>query len=404
MPVHLIRFGDKIELSEAVAKAGCDMKSLPYFENRREMLQLCVTDVPAPAASIIKQEMLARGGDAAVHAQVITCGVSKSDVIIFGTAKQLGHLAEKLVRMPWWGLERLADDIRALIAPKGPCPMKLPCGAELAFGEGMLLMGIINLTDDSFFAGSRSGAETEETVKRALRMASEGADILDLGAESTRPGAGRVPEEQEISRMESAVRAIRRELPLMPLSIDTTRSSVARAALDAGADIINDVSGLQFDEKIAQAAAEYGAALVVMHMRGTPGDMQTKCEYGDLISEVCSFLREAAGKAERLGVPRKNIIIDPGVGFAKDYNQNLLLMRHCESFKALGYPLLVGASRKGVVGTATRTKRAEDRLCGTLALTSVCCWQGADIIRVHDVKENKEVIMMTEAVRRAKYV
>lgn len=404
MPAHLIRFGDKWELTQAIEKVGCDINSLPYFENRREILQLYVTDVPAPAASIIKQEMLSRGGDAAVHAQVITCGVKKSDVILFGTAKQLGHLAEKLARMPWWGLGRLADEIRGLIAPSLPETRRLPCGTELPFGERMLLMGIINLTDDSFFAGSRSGAETTETVKRALRMAEEGADILDLGAESTRPGAGRVPEEQEISRMEAAVRAIRNELPHMPLSIDTTRSSVARAALAAGADIINDVSGLQFDEDIAHAAAEYGAMLVVMHMRGTPGDMQSMCGYDNLIAEVCSFLREKAKRAEELGVPKKNIIIDPGVGFAKDYNQNLLLMRHCESFKALGYPLLVGASRKGVVGAATQTKKAEERLCGTLALTSVCCWQRADIIRVHDVKENKEVIMMTEAVRGAKYV
>ncbi len=404
MPAHLIRFGDRAELSCAVAKAGCDMNSLPYFENRREMLQIYVTDVPAPAASIIKQEMLSRGGDAAVHAQVITCGVKTSDVIIFGTAKQLGHLAEKLKRMPWWGLEDIAEAIHALIAPPKPYARKLPCGAELAFGERMLLMGIINLTDDSFFSGSRSGGKTDETVKRALRMAEEGADILDLGAESTRPGAGRVTEEQELSRVEAAVTAIRRELPRMPLSIDTTRASVARAALAAGADIINDVSGLQFDEDIARAAAEYKAMLVVMHMRGTPKDMQTMCGYRDLLSEVCSFLREAAQKAETLGVPRENIIIDPGVGFAKDYNQNLLLIRHCESFKSLGYPLLVGASRKGVVGAATNAKSAADRLCGTVAITSICCWQGADIIRVHDVKENKEAIMMTEALRGAKYV
>ena len=204
--------------------------------------------------------------------------------------------------------------------------------------------------------------------------------------------------------MSAAVAAIRRELPHMPLSIDTTRASVAEAALENGADIVNDVSGLQFDNGIAEAAARHKAMLVLMHMRGTPETMRTMCGYDNLISEVCKFLEEAADKAVSLGVTRESIIIDPGIGFAKNHGQNLFLLRHCESFKALGYPLLIGASRKGCVGAATGREAPEERLYGTLAVTALCCRQGVDIIRVHDVRENKDVIKMTEAIQGAEYV
>lgn len=404
MKAHLIKLRSSGELAGMSAHVGCYAQALPYFENRREMLEVCVTDVPSPAASIIKQEALSRGGDAAVHARVITCGVERSEVVIFGTRKCLCLLADKLSLMPWWGLAHLADEIRALVKEQEPRAVVLPCGRALEFGRRMLVMGIINLTDDSFYEGSRAGADVDDAVRRAVRMAEDGADMLDLGAESTRPGSSRVPEAQELARMTDAVRAIRKALPHMPLSIDTTRASVARAALDAGADIINDVSGLQFDPGVATEAAQYGAMLVLMHMRGTPADMQSKCSYRNLISEVCDFLQNAALRAQELGVAREHIIVDPGIGFAKDYNQNLFLLLHCESFKALGYPLLVGASRKGVISRATQTPDARDRMPGTLAVTALCCAQRADVIRVHDVKENKQAIMMTEAIMGAEYV
>lgn len=404
MKAHLIKFESKKELAQSVLRLGASEASLRFFDARRETLQIYVRNVPSPAASIIKQETLSRGGDAAVHAQVINCGVEHSDVIIFGTAKQLGYLADKLDQMPWWKLSSLAAEIRRLTAPRATRTAKLPCGSELTFGERTLLMGIINLTDDSFFRGSRCGGDAGKAVERAVKLAEEGADMLDLGAESTRPGAPRVPEEQERARLSAAVAAIRRELPRMPLSIDTTRSSAALAALANGADIVNDVSGLQFDNGIAEAAARYGATLVLMHMRGTPETMRSMCGYGNLIAEICDFLDEAADKAAAMGVARESIIIDPGIGFAKDYGQNLFLLRHCESFKALGYPLLIGASRKGCIGTATGHAAPEERLYGTLAVTALCCRQGADIIRVHDVRENKDVIKMIEAIQGAEYV
>ncbi len=398
MQAHLIKYENPAEMADALLKAGCSAESLRYFENRRDTVQVYFTDIPSPAANIIKQEMLSRGGDAAVHALAVRCGVEHSDVILFGTKKQLGYLADKLETMPWWGLGRCAAEIRRLTASAAAKTMALPHGRDLVFDGHMLLMGIINLTDDSFYDKSRCGADTEATVRRAVQMAEEGADILDLGAESTRPGAARVPEETELERMSSAVAAIRQALPEIPVSVDTTRGSVALAALEAGADIINDVSGLSFDIDTAYAAAKHSAALIVMHMRGTPETMRDMCGYGNVISEVCSELVRITEKAEDAGVPKDRIIIDPGIGFAKNNEQNLELLRHCESFKALGLPLLIGASRKGFIGTVTGEKEAGDRLFGTLAVTAHCCRQKADIIRVHDVRANRDVIRMTEAL------
>lgn len=399
MQAHLVKYETTADMAAALLAAGCSAESLPYFENRRDTVQIYIRDVPSPAANIIKQEMLARGGDAAVHAQTIRCGVEKSDVIIFGTARQLGFLADKLEKMPWWGLAGAASQIRRLTAARGPVKMSFPCGAELAFGAHTYLMGIINLTEDSFYKESRSADDIYDTVRRALKMAEDGADIIDLGAESTRPGAERVPEEKELARMTEAVAEIRKALPRTPLSIDTTRASVARAALKAGADIINDVSGLTFDPDIAGAAAEYGAALAVMHMRGTPSTMRGLCDYENLVSEVCAALDESAARAVEAGVAEDKILIDPGIGFAKDCAQNLELLRRCESFKALGKPLLIGASRKGFIGAVTGHPGADERLFGTLAVTAHCCRKMADIIRVHDVRENRDIIKMTEAIR-----
>ena len=235
-------------------------------------------------------------------------------------------------------------------------------------------------------------------------MAADGADILDLGAESTRPGAERVPEEEERERLVKAVCAIRERLPRIPLSIDTTRASCARAALAAGADIINDVSGLTFEPQIADAAAEAGAMLVLMHMRGVPADMQSRCEYERLIPEICVSLEKSAKQAIDAGIAADRIITDPGIGFAKNYQQNLALLRHVESFRALGWPVLIGASRKGFIGKATDTPTAAERLAGTIAAACCACRRHADIIRVHDVRAHKEAVMMTEAIENGEYV
>ncbi len=405
MAAYEIKFRDARELAEALKALGADMRSLPFFDNRREIRSVYITDVDVRAANVIKQEMLSRGGDAAVHAHAVDCGVTESDVILFGTVKQISFLADKLETMPWWGFPDTVKVLREALASfsKKPATIDLPSGSSLAFGGRTLLMSIINLSDDSFHSESRTYGNVDVAVARAVEHAKDGADILDLGAESTRPGAARISESEEIGRIMPVIREIRKILPLMPISVDTTREKVAKTALEAGADIINDISGLTFEPGIARAVADHNAMLVIMHMRGTPETMGSMCIYSNLLKEINDFFDEKIRTTISSGVDRAKIILDPGVGFAKDYSQNLFLLRHLESFRIHSKPKLIGASRKGSVGKATDSPDTAGRLEGTLAVSALCAWAGVDIIRVHDTKENKKAVMMAEAIRNADY-
>lgn len=405
MAVYEIKFRDSKELAASLNAIGADVRSLPFFDNRREIRALYLSCIDVRAANVIKQEMLSRGGDAAVHAHAIDCGIQESDVIIFGTVKQITFLADKLEIMSWWGFSEIVKNLRFALDSfsRKTSKVSLPSGNDLILGTRTLLMSIINLSDDSFHKESRTYGNIEAAVARALEHAENGADILDLGAESTRPGASRISESEEIGRMIPAINEIRKNLPLIPISVDTTRKKVAEAALKAGADIINDISGLSFEPEIAETAGKFGAMLVIMHMRGTPRTMGSMCGYSNLLKEINEFFDEKIDIASSLGVERSKIIIDPGIGFAKDHNQNLFLLRHIESLMIHSKPILVGASRKGSIGRATDSKDVSERLAGSLAVSSLCAWSGVDIIRVHDTKENKKAVMMAEAIRDADY-
>jgi len=405
MNVYEIKFRDSKELAESLNAIGADLRSLPFFENRREVRALYLPSVDIRAANVIKQEMLSRGGDAAVHAHAIDCSVRESDVILFGTVKQISFLADKLDIMSWWGFPEIVNALRLALDSfsRKTSKVSLPSGSDLMFGAKTLLMSIINLSDDSFHKESRTYGNIDTALALALEHAQNGADILDLGAESTRPGASRISEAEEIGRMIPVIKEIRKNLPSMPISVDTTRRKTAESALKAGADIINDISGLSFEPEIAKTAADFGAMLVIMHMRGTPQTMGSMCTYSNLLREINEFFGKKIETASSFGVDNSKIIIDPGIGFAKDHNQNLFLLRHIESLRIHSKPILVGASRKGSVGRATDSNDTSGRLEGTLAVSSLCAWSGVDIIRVHDTRENKKAVMMAEAIRDAHY-
>ena len=407
MAYSLLRFLSASELAGALEAIGADPRSLPFFENRRETTILFIPHLDIRAANIVKQEMLSLGGDAAVSRHAVDCSEPFSGAILFGTRKQLAQFTDKISSMKWWGLPETAEAVRSslanLTAKRSIRTVKLPSGNSLTFGKRTLLMGIVNLTDDSFYAASRTSDNAEAVLERATLLYEEGADIIDLGAESTRPGSTGVEEAEEVSRMGKAVKMIRATLPDMPLSIDTTRDSVARAALDEGADIINDISGLTREPNIARTAAEFKAMYVLMHMRGTPETMGGMCSYDDLLQDISDFFADGVERAEASGLSRASIILDPGIGFAKNYNQNLFILRNLNAFDTFGLPTLIGASRKSTVGAATNSKSPDDRLEGTLAVTSLCAWHGVDIVRVHDAAANKKVIMMTEAIKEASH-
>jgi len=260
--------------------------------------------------------------------------------------------------------------------------------------ESPKVMGIVNLTPDSFFGGSRA-ASVSAAVERARQMAAEGADMLDLGAMSTRPGAEDVSVEEELDRLLPALRAIREALPEMPLSVDTFRAEVARQALEAGADIINDVTGGEDPAMYATVAAA-GAPYILMHMRGNPRTMSGLTQYEDLFLDIQTYLLERVAAARAAGVG--DIMLDPGLGFAKTTEQNFTLLRELERFQALGLPVLVGLSRKGMIWK-TLGIRPEDALNGTTALHMVALAGGASILRVHDVVEARQVIRLWAHLR-----
>ena len=249
------------------------------------------------------------------------------------------------------------------------------------------LFGILNLTPDSFSDGGRHNASAETAADFAARLVADGADALDLGAESTRPGSEEVPADEEIRRLLPALKLIRERFPELFLSIDTRKAAVADAALVAGADCVNDVSGLQFDPGMASVVASHRAALIVMHMRGTPDTMQApeNLVYGDLIADVSDFLRDAAGKAVRAGVDPARIMLDPGVGFSKTDEQNMTLIRRAADFKKLGFPLFYGISRKGFIGRLYGIPCPSDRDEATAQLQLDLCRAGVEALRIHNV-------------------
>jgi dihydropteroate synthase len=270
----------------------------------------------------------------------------------------------------------------------------------LVLGERTLVMGVLNVTPDSFSDGGKY-AQPELALERALGMERAGADLLDIGGESTRPGSEALSPSQELDRILPVLEGLRGRLKI-PISVDTRRSVVAELAVRAGAEIINDVSGLKNDARIAEIAAKYSVPLILMHMRGEPGTMQRGPFARDVLKDVARGLRESVAKARKAGVAKSQIVLDPGIGFGKSYSQNYELLQKLPELAALGYPLLVGSSRKGFLGTTLahdgKPARPEERVWGTAATVTASILGGAHIVRVHDVAEMAQVARVADCV------
>ena len=267
---------------------------------------------------------------------------------------------------------------------------------ELDPGVRGLIMGILNVTVDSFSDGGKY-VSVEKAVEHGLRMVEEGADIIDVGGESTRPGAEPVDAEEEMRRVLPVIGALAGKTRCA-ISIDTYKAEVARAAVGRGARIINDVTGLRGDAGMAGAARETGAGLIIMHMQGSPRDMQSNPRYSDVVAEVGDFFRQSFTRAVTCGIDPMNIAFDPGIGFGKTAAHNMLLLKNIESLRVENRPLVVGVSRKSFLGKISGSDDMADRLWPTVALTSYARERGADIFRVHDVQPNAEALRMTGAI------
>lgn len=270
---------------------------------------------------------------------------------------------------------------------------------QLDLSGRTLVMGILNVTPDSFSdAGRFAGAEA--AVAQAERMLAEGADILDIGGESTRPGAQEVPASEQVRRIVPVIERVRAGHPAAILSVDTRSAAVAEAGLEAGADIINDVSALEYDPAMAEVVARHRVPVILMHMKGTPETMLQEAQYGDVVAEVIEHLRRRVAALEAAGIERGRMIIDPGVGFAKNTFHNLEVLRRVGEFHGLGLPVMVGPSRKRFIGNVLGVEDAEQRLYGTLAAVTVCAQAGVQIVRVHNVGPARQVAEVMEAIRR----
>jgi len=343
-----------------------------------------------------------RGWAALVPDAVLAEGLRQAGLVVLQGPR--GSLALGSIAQIWLAARSLAEALdreaargaarelmRRAAAVESPAPGSAWQLPRHRLPEGRtLVMGVVNATPDSFSDGG-----AYDPIERGLRLAEEGADILDVGGESTRPNAAPVEAAEERRRIEPVIRELSRRTAL-PISIDTTKAAVAAAALDAGAEIVNDVSGLSRDPEMVRAAR--GAALCLMHMRGTPQQMQSRAVYSDLHGEVEQELIEALERARAGGVPEERIALDPGLGFAKTGAHNLTLLRRLRELSQLGRPLVVGASRKSFIGTATG-RAAPDRVIGSVAAAVLLASNGAAVLRVHDVAATREALAVADSVR-----
>jgi len=380
-------------------KIGVDSYGIDAMAPKTQHLNILLSAQPCKIANILKQEMLSLGADAAVARGSVSCAVEKTDILLMGTLKQISALAKKIERQPF-GLNLIARAILDLVANHVRDNFVLKTSRrEIALGGRTLIMGILNVTPDSFSDGNQY-FDQKKAIERGLQMADEGADIIDIGGESTRPGSRPVTAKQEITRVVPVVDALCGKLTI-PISVDTTKSQVAQKSLEAGAEIVNDISALGFDKKMASVVRKGSAALVLMHMRGLPENMQTgNLLYGDLMAEIIAHLENACEKAVAAGIGRDRLAVDPGIGFGKTYEDNCRIIKKVAEMKILGLPILIGTSRKSFIGRVTGGLAA-DRSEGTAATVAAAIINGCHIVRVHDVSAMKKVAAMTDAIIHA---
>ncbi|MCL1941467.1 MAG: dihydropteroate synthase [Synergistaceae bacterium] len=388
MLIYPVRAETRGELKGMIDRIGADPRSMAWFEPKMNIHKIYAHGVDFRAAAFLKQELLARGGDVVVHRNVIDGRVNESDIMIMGTPGQLSALLSKMSAMDCWGLKELREVLREVLESIGikNWEYALPRGRTLCLGGPCLIMGILNITPDSFYSVSRVGDEGG-LISKAAKMLGDGADILDLGAESTRPGAIPVSAEDERERVIPFIKTLRREFPEAVISVDTMKPEIALDAAEAGADIINDVGN---DTEMGDAALKTGLPLVVTHCE----PLEPECP--DIVGGVMVNLSERLKTLKEKGV--KNLIVDPGVGFEKDVNDNMKLLKSIGSFRSFGLPILVGHSRKKFLDMEDNGKKLapepEDRLAGTLAVSALLASSMArvEIIRVHDVLENARAV------------
>lgn len=396
---RLLNVSDEASARRELELIGCDPGGIERMAGKMLGRLVKIPAVPCRAANILKQEMLSLGGDAAVARGTVACAHPATEVLLIGSQRQLVALARRLDAQPF-GLADLGRQLAALLAALASPANHLAGRSCLLDCSRPLIMGILNVTPDSFSDGGRFSS-LDAALQQARRMTDEGADLLDIGGESTRPGAPPVSAETELERVLPVLEALRRECPL-PLSVDTSKSLVAREALAAGVEFINDISGFSFDPAMPATVAAARGGVFLMHTRGRPETMQRDTAYADLVGEVLAGLEASLALARAAGIPDEKLAVDPGIGFGKNAAGNLELLRHLPEILSLGRPILLGTSRKGFIGRILHQPDPRQRLYGTLATIALGVAGGARLFRVHDVGPAREAALTAWAVTRGR--
>ena len=393
--MRLLSIENQADLEQELARIGADPLCWPIFRAKSRVVAIKIEGLSTAGANILKQTAIACGGDCAVNRAVVSGRVRHTAAVLFVTMRQLRVLLDRLASQP----ECVARLVPELVELSGR--MLLPARTiklgrkAIDLGSRTYVMGILNVTPDSFSDGGRF-LEASAAFDHAIAMAEEGADFIDIGAESTRPGSRSVPAREQLARLLPVFRAVKKRVKV-PVSVDTTSATVAQAALREGADIVNDVSALAGDRRMPAVVARAGVPCILMHMRGRPRTMQQNPEYSDLMSEVVGFLAGALDRGEKAGIERTQMLVDPGIGFGKAVAHNLEILRRLAELGSLGAPVVVGPSRKRFIGAVSNAPPGE-RLEGTIAACVLAAANGANVLRVHDVKPVVKALKLADAI------
>lgn len=398
MDIRIIEISSPEDAIPHIQQTGADPYAVRVLSRKSVIRGLALSGVDNRAANLIKQEMLGLGGDAAVAREVGSFKKGTSRVLVLGTPKQYQGLLGKLALQPF-GLKDWKEKIALALEGYERCEFVVRCGAKkLRLGRAPVIMGILNVTPDSFSDGG-SYFDPGAAVARALQLEAAGAGIIDIGGESTRPGAAEISAAEEKARVIPVIEKVAGRVKV-PVSVDTYKPEVARAALEAGASIVNDISGLRFDKgAMAGVVSTYGAGVVIMHMRGRPRTMQKDPRYADVVSEIGDLFADRMAFAKSRGIDDEQVILDPGIGFGKTPAHNLEILRRLSEFRTFGRPLAIGTSRKSFIGKLLGGLAPQERLEGSIVSGIWAAFKGAHIVRAHDVTETVRALRVLAAIQ-----
>ena len=394
MKIYLIKKDDS-STAEIIKRIGADECCVDHLDNKTRTHVFLLKDARMEQVNIIKQTALSVGCDAAIHRFVISGKMENSDAVLMCNESQLEKIGAKLANQPF-SLSKAVTQMLNIVRNELNWTVR---GKNILKKRKFLIMGILNITPDSFFDGGKY-TDPEKALRFAEQMIVDGADIIDIGGESTKPYSEKIDIKEEMHRVIPIVRSIRKKIPNILISVDTNKSEIANAALHEGADIINDISALTFDKNMAKTLKIFDASAVLMHIKGIPKNMQTNPEYDDLMIEITDFLNDSINIAINAGINENKIIVDPGIGFGKSIDDNFTIIENIDFLKTLKRPIMIGTSNKSFIGN-TLNENIENRLEGTIASNVVSYINGVNVFRVHHVKEHIRALNIAERIKDA---